>query len=269
MTFDETMIKDLDFDAIETKKIQTIGYKADHNTPCKKRYNAYPLDGITEDPNFKGMWIALVAEDPYNGGFYTVFNELADDLYADMRFGVYGHDSIERIRKEAQTYTEFIGKDGFLKWLAFCMGRGWFIRNTELMILEMIGEKELAVQYDKQKKEMLEERRRQEQERKAEAERQEKIEQERRQKEHEEKIKAAETAIKNRLPLKNTDGIILDLMRRHGVKVPLRTQGWILDTLTSVCWDDGHLMYTYRKSKNGKGSRAVGKCLGELVAAIG
>lgn len=59
------------------------------------------------------------------------------------------------------------------------------------------------------------------------------------------------------------------LMRRYGVKVPLRTQGWINESLVQAVIAEGHLTtYQYRKSKRGKGSDTFCVCMDSLITAI-
>lgn len=59
------------------------------------------------------------------------------------------------------------------------------------------------------------------------------------------------------------------LMRRYGIKVPLRTQGWINESLVQAVIAEGRLTtYQYRKSKRGKGSDTFCGCMESLIAAI-
>lgn len=59
------------------------------------------------------------------------------------------------------------------------------------------------------------------------------------------------------------------LMRRYGIKVPLRTQGWINESLASAVIADGRCMtYQYWKSKRGRGSETFYDCMNSLITAI-
>lgn len=59
------------------------------------------------------------------------------------------------------------------------------------------------------------------------------------------------------------------LMRRYGVQVPLRTQGWINKSLIHAVITDGRFAtYHYWKSKRGKGSDTFCDCMNRLIAAI-
>lgn len=61
------------------------------------------------------------------------------------------------------------------------------------------------------------------------------------------------------------------LMRRYGIKVPLRTQGWINESLVQAVIAEGRLTtYQYRKLKRskGKGSDTFCDCINSLIAAL-
>ena len=86
--------------------------------------------------------------------------------------------------------------------------------------------------------------------------------------EKENALREAATKIRNRQTTDNDNAIILDLMRKYGVDVPLRTQGWIIDCLASVKFDGDKISYSYYRRKNGKGSQKVFDCIRDLVNAI-
>ena len=63
--------------------------------------------------------------------------------------------------------------------------------------------------------------------------------------------------------------IVNYLMRKYGVKVPIRTQGWINEKLVSVKIEDGkceHLQYY--KAKGAQCSQKVFECIYELITAV-
>ena len=100
--------------------------------------------------------------------------------------------------------------------------------------------------------------------------------------EAEEQIAAAEAVLRNGGRLENSTvafyrsrydyssySIVNHLMRKHGVAVPLRTQGWINDKLKAVTvGDDGAISVNYRKAKGAKCSEKVFDCLFDLVRAV-
>ncbi len=59
------------------------------------------------------------------------------------------------------------------------------------------------------------------------------------------------------------------LMRRYGIKVPLRTQGWINDKLGTVEIKKGkYVRATYHRVKNGRCSQVFFDYMDELISAI-
>lgn len=70
-------------------------------------------------------------------------------------------------------------------------------------------------------------------------------------------IAEAESNIKNHEKLMNNSietetgtetSIVLFLMKKYGIKVPIKTQGWINSALHSVTWDNGEVGYRYFKT---------------------
>lgn len=59
------------------------------------------------------------------------------------------------------------------------------------------------------------------------------------------------------------------LMRQYRIDVPLRTQGWINDKLSSATIQDGRcISLRYLRSKNGRGSQKFFECMNELIRAV-
>jgi hypothetical protein len=58
------------------------------------------------------------------------------------------------------------------------------------------------------------------------------------------------------------------LMRQYQVDVPLRTQGWINDRLSSVTIQDGRCVsLQFFRSRNGRGSQKFFECMDALIRA--
>ena len=270
---DYNTLQNIDLSAIEAKRIRTIGYKNDGNTPCKHYYDAHPLDKVLEDTSFKGLYLALI-EKPYqdggtdyNGGFYMVFNDLGENIFTEFK-AFYGHDPIEQMAERLHGMECFIGKDGFLSHLAYTAALGRAVKNPELMALDMLGETELAKSYRKKKSVWLAKREQEEKERKEQYRKEQEAKQRRREEEKHMELETAANKIRNRERTPNDNGVILDLMRKYGVNVPLRTQGWILDCLISVTFNDDSISYTYLRRNKGRGSQKIYDCLHDLVSAI-
>ena len=271
---DNKMVKDYNFSSIASKRIRTIGYKSDHNTPCKHFYNAWPMEELLNDGKYSGLYLALInasiqeGGSDYNGGYYIIFNEIGDNIHINL-LSINGYDTIERLTQNIDENISFKGRNGFLDSLHKRIVNGYFVHEPELMALEMIGESELARQYREQKTIWLMRRERREKER-IEKMLAEKAEQEKqRAEENATRLKKAEDSIRTRQRTLNTDGVILDLMRKYEIAVPLRTQGWILKSLTEVNFNGQNgINYRYWRHGKSRGSQAFFDYMQRLVNAI-
>ena len=262
-----TMIKEVNFSKFEQQKIRTIGYKSDGNTVAKHFYMAYPVNEVLEDDSYKGLW--MVEHKYQYSTDYEIFNDCGDNVFVGYCVESEYND-ISALKKTIDTYfIDCIGRDGYIRFLNNKENKHQFIGKAYITVLVMIGEEELAKHYIAYRNNLIQEREEKEKARKEEAIRKEKEEEEKQKAELESKLLAAEEKFKNYQEVENDDGIILELMRKHNIKVPLRTQGWILDSLYSVYFDeDKNINYRfYKTNRNGKrsnGSQAVFDCLREL-----
>jgi len=266
-------LKNIDLSSIEAKRIRATGYKSDHNTPCKHFFDACPLDLVLSDEAYKGLYIALIRKayqdggDDYNGGWYMTFNDIGGDVCIEF-LGFMGNEDIERMREKLNSMQAYIGRSGFLSYCATLSARGWFVKNPELMALDMIGEVELAKKCRIEKAAIIEKKEQEDRERREQYRKEQEEKARRLAEEKENALREAATKIRNRQTTDNDNAIILDLMRKYGVDVPLRTQGWIIDCLASVKFDGDKISYSYYRKRNGKGSQKVFDCIRDLVNAI-
>lgn len=266
-------LKNIDLSGIETKRIRATGYKSDHNTPCKHFFDACPLDFVLSNEAYKGLYIALKEKayqdggNDYNGGWYMIFNDIGDNVYIEF-LGFMGNEDLERMIEKINSMQAYIGRAGFLSYCSLLSARGWFVKNPELMALDMIGESELAKKYRIEKAAIIEKKEQEDRERREQYRKEQEEKARRLAEEKENALREAATKIRNRQTTDNDNGIILDLMRKYGVDVPLRTQGWILDCLVCVTFDGDTVNYRYYKRKNGRGSQKVFDCIRDLVRAI-
>lgn len=155
------------------------------------------------------------------------------------------------------------------------------IRFTEIEMMKYICPEMESQLWESRKvnTERIEEKRRQEKEKR-------KAEQEAyilaRNREADEKISAAIKVIKEGGNLENssiaiykdyyegrTYSIINYLMRKYGVNVPIKTQGWINEKLRSVGIENGRCgSVFYWKGKNGKCSQKFFECMNELIRKV-
>ncbi len=271
--YDYNALKNIDLSGIETKRIRATGYKSDHNTPCKHFFDACPLDLVLSNEAYKGLYIALKEKayqdggNDYNGGWYMIFNDIGDNVYIEF-LGFMGNEDLERMIEKINSMQAYIGRAGFLSYCSLLSARGWFVKNPELLALDMIGESELAEKYRIEKAAIIEKKEQEDRERREQCRKEQEEKARRLAEEKENALREAATKIRNRQTTDNDNAIILDLMRKYGVDVPSRTQGWIIDCLASVKFDGDKIGYSYYRRKNGKGSQKVFDCIRDLVKAI-
>lgn len=115
--------------------------------------------------------------------------------------------------------------------------------------------------------EQARERRNREDEERAKEARAKQAEEERiKKQEHEKELLEAEAIFKNGGTIKDC-ALIVELADKHGIKIPIRTRGWMLDTLYNVTIGEG-VSCRYLKKKGGKGSQSVWDVLNGLREAI-
>jgi len=90
-------------------------------------------------------------------------------------------------------------------------------------------------------------------------------------KEYEQAIANAEQAILRKEKLLNANiqgkSLIMQLIRKYGISVPLKTQGWIIKTLHDIyCYDNSNNKWSYHYC--GNDSTVFSKYLKQLVATI-
>lgn len=263
-------LSEFNFDDMETVRKRCIMYANDGNTVVKHWRDLYPLEIITFHSEFKGFYLDVV-----NGDYktdYRLYNDLGNDLI--LYDWISGWKNIEKeVIDQLVIYLPYIGLEGYKKYLAHRESKNAWINNSHIKALIDCGEIELARYYTEYHEDQL--KAKEERERKRHEEyinRQAELEKQR-QNEIAEKVFNAERNFREKVDVQNIDcngiSIILYLMRKYGIKVPLRTQGWLNNTLAFVKWyENGKLYYSYFKKKGCKGSQSAFKYLKELEKAI-
>ena len=90
--------------------------------------------------------------------------------------------------------------------------------------------------------------------------------------EYEQAIKTAEEKILNKQTVVNTDiqdkSLIMQLFRKHKISVPLKTQGWIINALHSIEYDEKNEKWTYHYFTSSRNSTVFSKYLSLLASAV-
>lgn len=168
--------------------------------------------------------------------------------------------------RDMLTNNQYRGLDGWKKLLDETMEHGAFIKSVWLMPLtaeERVKYEQYRADYRRKQEE------RQEAERKA-REAEAAAEEARERAELDKAVNDAVTRIKNGGTVVNKDGtLILELASRAGIKVPLRSDGWIREWLHRLDVKDGKVetVYIYPATKKTKVSDSMWNLLNKIVAA--
>ena len=222
------------------QKKKAYYYKKDGNTVAYGYKNMCPLEIITCSENHKGFYLEI-----QNEGTYNIWTEIEGVIFKSRTYSRW--DTLEKLNEE----LTYMGKEGFLKFLEHFEERHGYIKQLYITVLKALGYVDLAKHYAEYmciiKQEMEAQRQKREQEEKIRLE-----EEERRQQEaFDSQLLEAENSIlkKNKVENVKTNkggSLFLELFKANGIKLPLRTQGWVNDTLAEVTFKfDGSITYCY------------------------
>lgn len=243
-----------------TKKC--ITYKADGNTVVQPYKKLYSMEQITGIHSLKNLFLEPVANSWWTE--YSIWEDFGSVCYciAKSQEEVPIHLVVKRLLEYG------IGKENYKKHLAEAEASESFIRRIDVVLLTMLGEYELAEHY-KEYREVYKER----MERKEEEERRNLIEKERKEQEEAsgreaEILNQAIHDLREKHSVRNVEingkSLFLLLSKKYGIKIPLRTQGWIKSKLVMVYFEDEKAGYRYKESN----SKVFMKYLDELMLAI-
>ena len=166
----------------------------------------------------------------------------------------------------------YLGVDGFYKKLKEAEQNAWYINKVDIEICVLLGNIELAKHYAVYRERQITEKEAKRRVETAERERKEREEEEKRLAEIEKAILKAENNIFHQKEFNNhkVDGksVINRLMDKYGIKVPLRTQGWINSKLAMISFDNGKISYRFYGKSQRDNSTVFMDYLVELKEAI-
>lgn len=264
-------LKDFTFKKLETARVKCLGFAKDGQSVVSRWKDLYPLELVTDDAEMKGFYLELLEEKYYTD--YVLWNDCGGHFAVKYRVPLNEEYTISELLMIAKGMLEFKGTDGYKKLLRQKEEKGSFISNADIASMMQLGETELAKRYCGYREEYL--AKKEEAKREEEARRQaaRKAEEEERKKALEAKIAEAENRIRMKKRLENEeleDGrhIVLYLMKKYGINVPLKTQGWINNKLASVIFEDDGISLQFYRQKGCKCSQSVYHYLGLLKTAV-
>lgn len=242
--------KEINFDSLESVRKQCITFAKDGNTVVKPYKTLYNMEQITHVSEHSNLYVEFVkGKEPWEEDSYYLFEDLGK--ICNSLGWIYSGQDLKEFTKKIDQY-EYLGIDGFFKRLKVLEDNGYYINKVDIELCIIFGEIELAKHYTVYRENRIAVQEAKRQAEIAEREAREKEEEEKRLAEMEKTISEAENTIRMHGTLYNEDfegsTIILYLLKKHGVNVPLKTQGWVNKALARVYYRDGEIAYSYYKT---------------------
>lgn len=250
---------------------KVLEYAADWNKVVRHNKQLRKL----EEPFYSGE----ITGDEYSRGakIYVFYSELNIAMYLGS---TYESNNVEFILEQCRK-MHMDTPAQLMETLDQLVERNEYIKNIYIEVAAMVKPERVQVYMESKKNFVL----RQEEKRRLKKEQQE-IEDQAYVNEHnaeaERVVQEAINLIRSNGKLPNTSveffrsrhdssaySIINYLMRKYGINVPIRTQGWINDRLTMVSIQNGKCAtISYQKIRNGKVSEIFHDCMNKLIMAI-
>ncbi len=261
-------IKDINFDILESARKKCITFAKDGNTVVKPYKILYNVEQITHNTEHRNLYFEVVkGKESWEQDSYCLWDDLGK-ICAKVDL-IRGYWTLENFIEALHKYKYF-GADGFFKRLKALEENGYHINKADIEICTILGEIELAKHYAEYREERI---RKQEEKRQAEIAESKAKEREKEEKHNAEVQKIvtdAENTIRTQGTLYNKrfEGktIVLYLLKKYGINVPIKTQGWVNNALAKVWFLDGKIIYSYYKSS--KDSTVFYRYLKELEEKI-
>ena len=263
-------IKEIDFDTMESVRKKCITFAKDGNTVVKPYRTLYSLENIMHNTTYKNLYLEVVKGKEWQETHYQIWEDL--QVICISQGWAQGFLDISEFSEKMLVYP-YLGIDGFYKKLEEAERNGWYINKVDIEVCVLLGNIELAKHYAEYREKRIAEKEAKRQAEAAERERKEREEEEKRLAEIEKTIIEVENKIFHQKEFKNikVDGksVINMLMEKYGIKVPLRTQGWINSKLAMIIFDDnGEISYRFYGKSQRENSTVFRKYLKDLKEVI-
>lgn len=264
-------IKEINFDTMESIRKKCITFAKDGNTVVRPYRTLYNVENITHDTTHKNLYFEVVkGRESWEETHYQVWEDL--QVICISQGWVQGFLDISEFSKKILGYP-YLGIDGFYKKLEETERNGRYINKIDIEVCALLGNIDLVMHYSEYRGNQIAEKETKRQAEAAERERKEREEEEKRLAEIERTISEVENNIFHQKEFKNTKvdekSVINMLMEKYGIKVPLRTQGWINSKLAMIIFDDnGDISYKFYGKSQRENSTVFRKYLKDLKEVI-
>lgn len=263
-------IKEINFDTMESVRKKCITFAKDGNTVVRPYRTLYNLENITHDTTHKNLYLEVVkGRESWEETHYQVWEDL--QVICISQGWVQGFLDISEFLEKILGYP-YLGIDGFYKKLEETERNGRYINKVDIEVCALLGNIALTKHYSEYRECQIAEKEAKRQAEVADRETKEREEEEKRIAEIEKTIADAEYKIFHQEDLINIKvagkSVINQLMGKYGIKVPLRTQGWINSKLAIITFDGGKISYKFYGKSQRDNSTVFREYLVELENAI-
>lgn len=262
-------IKEINFDIMESVRKKCITFAKDGNTVVKPYRTLYSLENIMHNTTYKNLYLEVVKGKEWQETHYQIWDDL--QVICISQGWVQGFFDISEFSEKILEYP-YLGINGFYKKLEEAERNGYYINKVEIEVCTLLGNIDLVKHYLEYRERQIAEKEAKRQAEAAERERKGKEEEEKRLAEIEKTISDTEYKIFHQEDFNNleVDGksVINKLMGKYGIKVPLRTQGWINSKLAMIVFKNGEISYRFYGKSQRNNSTVFRKYLVELKDAI-
>ncbi len=261
-------IKDINFDILESVRKKCITFAKDGNTVVKPYKTLYNVEQITHNAEHCNLYFEVVkGKESWEEDSYCLFEDL-EKICIKVDW-IPRYWTLEEFAEKLHRWKYF-GTDGFFTRLKVSEESGYHISKADIEICAILGEIELAKHYAEYREERLRRREEKRQEEIAERKAKEREEKEKHNAEVQRTVAGAENTIRTQGTLHNEEfegkTIVLYLLKKYGINVPIKTQGWVNNALAKVWFQDGEITYSYYTSS--KDSTVFYRYLKELEEKI-
>lgn len=263
-------IKEINFDILESVRKKCITFAKDGNTVVKPYRTLYNVEQITHNVAHQNLYFEVVkGKESWEEDSYCLWDDL-EKICIKVDW-IPGYWSLEEFTGKLHNWKYF-GVDGFFKRLKVSEENGYYINKADIEVCALLGNVDLAKHYAEYRERQIAEKEAKRQAEIAEREQKEREEEEKRLAEIEKTIAEAEENIFHQKEFKNVEvdgkSVINHLMKKYGIDVPLRTQGWINSKLAMVTFKGMDISYRFYGKSQRDNSTVFRKYLVELKEAI-
>lgn len=249
-------LRNINFNTLETVKKHCILFAKDGNTVVKPYKPLYRIEDITGNVEHNNLFLEVVkGKETWEEDSYRLYDDL--EKICALVDWIPGYWTLEEFTKRMKKW-EYFGKNGLFKRLKVSEENGYYINKIDIELCVVFEKLKLAKHYTEYRESYIKTREEKAQAKRKEHECKEREEEEIHQRGINKQIAEAENAIRAHKelynqPLENTT-IILYLIKKYGIKIPLKTQGWVNKALAKVWFNEnGEITYSYyTSSKNSK-----------------